>query len=48
MNQLKILNLLNEAIDSKFVTRKWNSKWNAIQNEMQFKMKLWCSKGNCL
>ena len=32
MNQLKILNLLNEAIDSKFVTRKWNIV-NAIQNE---------------
>ena len=24
MEQLKILNLLNEAIDSNFVTRKWN------------------------
>ena len=32
MEHQKILNLLNEASDSKFVTRKWNidnDQWNA-------------------
>ena len=38
MNQLKILNLLDEAIDSKFVTRKWNIV-NAIQNEIMMQQR---------
>ena len=38
MNQLKILNLLNEAIDSKFVTRKWNIV-NVIQNEIMMQQR---------
>ena len=38
MNQLKILNLLNEAIDSEFVTRKWNIV-NAIQNEIMMQQR---------
>ena len=40
MEHQKILNLLNEASDSKFVTRKWNtdndkSNWNYdVRNEI--------------
>ena len=36
MEQHKILNLLNEANDSKFVTRKWN-----IGNEIIIQKQIW-------
>ena len=46
MEHKKILNLLNEASDSKFVTKKWdivNGQWNAnydVGNEIIYKTKV--------